>query len=816
MEGQTISHYRVLSEIGRGGMGIVYKAEDIRLHRPVALKFLSQELTRDFDAKQRFIQEARAASSLDHPNICTIYDIDESADGRLFLGMAYYEGEPLNHRLLRGALDPVAAIDIAKQVASGLAKAHEAGIVHRDIKPANLFVTQEGLVKILDFGVAKLVGQVGLTRTDAVLGTLAYMAPEQRHGREADARTDLWSLGIVLCEMLTGQLPFADVPAPGSPGSGKSETEKAIRLVHGAASSGLERVVLRAIQQDPRNRYQSTQEFIRDLEATSGALKQPTRPVRLNRPVTMQAALGALVALLLAGVGLYLWNRNNEPPAPRDASIPQAQPSAVTSQPPRASASSNSLAVLPFTNNSSNPEQEYFADGITDELINQLAKLKPLRVIAHTSAFTFKGSKESVKSIAEQLGVEHVLEGSVSRAGDAVRITAQLIDAQDGFTRWSESYNRRLDDIFAIQDDIARSVAAALRVTLGLKEKEGSVMLGGTADIRAYDLYLSARALLNSVGRGGADQQIVANSLEQIQRAIDRDPKFALAWVLNSHAHDEAQNYFPEDVGTHRARADEAAQRAYALEPNLPEAHLELAFKAAARLEWTAAEAEFAEARALGLSDDQMNQYAFVLANTGHIRRARDLFLSSHASDPLDSTLFLYLMVTYDILGDTTAALEFYDRGKALFPNWTAGDFNALVVLWGRRGLDDARAKSLAAKIPGPVFEAVNRLYGSPQDVLKELKRLYADAAFANPINHMAIAAAAAYFGDEELALRALASASEAMPLYAHKFWQPLFGKVRKLPAFKDFMRSHGFVDYWQRYSWPDQCRPIGTDFTCD
>jgi hypothetical protein len=342
-------------------------------------------------------------------------------------------------------------------------------------------------------------------------------------------------------------------------------------------------------------------------------------------------------------------------------------------------------------------------------------------------------------------------------------------------------------------------------------------MLGGTQDIRAYGLYLSARALLDSVGRGGDDRDSVEQSLEQIGQAIGLDYKFALAWVLKSKAHDAAQIYFPEEVNYHAALAEEAARRARKLAPSLPQAHLELAFKALRRFKWRKAEREFAQA-----SGDDMGQYAYLLVNTGHIRRAHELFSLSQERDSDNANLCMYLIVTNDILGDPKAALGFYSQGLKAFVNplnWPAGHFNALVVMWGQR--DDARAKKLLMQqvppIPGPVFAAVTPAYdASPKDVPKLLDTLYRDPKCAGPLNRMAIAACAAYFGEHELALNALAEACEAVPLYAHKFWQPLFREVRKLDDFKLFMRSHGFLRYWKRYGWPDQCRPTNAGFTCD
>ena len=567
MVGSTISHYKILSELGRGGMGIVYKAQDTKLERPVALKFLAAHAIEDPEHKARFVREAKAAARLDHQNICPVYEIDE-ADGQTFLAMAYLEGQTLKAKIAERPLKLDDALDIAVQTAQGLQAAHENEVVHRDIKPANLMLTEQGQVKIMDFGLAQLADRSQLTRTTTMLGTPAYMSPEQAQRRPTDRRTDIWSLGVVIYEMVTGRLPFEGERQEAVLYAIANEEPERITALRAGLPMELDRIVAKALAKQPDERYPHVDDLLVDLRAlqkVSETTRVKSPPAALAAPLKRWIAAGAL-GLLTLGFGAYLlWH--GLVPSEEDITATRGSREAVSDQ--------KMIAVLPFENLGA-PEDEYFADGMTEEIISRLAALDGLGVISRTSAMQYKESPLSLRQIGEELGVDYVLEGTVrwqrSASGPSqVRVTPQLIRVAEDTHLWAERYNAVLADIFEVQSDIAKQVIEKLDIVL-LEPQRQSLESQPTENLEAYNAYLRANEYFHR-GREVHSGDEVRFAIQMYEEARQLDPTFALAHARQSIAHAWLYVWYVDRTEGRFALAKEAVDRALELDPGLPEAH---------------------------------------------------------------------------------------------------------------------------------------------------------------------------------------------------------------------------------------------------
>jgi len=634
--GLVLSRYRVDERLATGGMGVLYRATDLKLGRRVAIKLLPPQLAANAGAKARFEREARAASALDHPNIATLHDIGEER-GELFIVMALYEGETLEQRLTRGALPVDEAVGILKQVALGLEAAHRSGIVHRDIKPSNVLVTTDGVVKILDFGVAKLKADAlqGMTEVGRTVGTAPYMSPEQLRGEAVDARSDLWSFGVLAYELLSGVSPFKAESIEATMLRVLNDEPPSLGSIPGMPA-WLAVLVRQLLQTNPADRPQSASEVLQRLNATTeGRAARSVVTAELRSQRRRQVLIGVAIAAIFSSAigGTYLYVRRREA---------HNQGGAV-----------KSLVVLPFLNATANADAEYLSDGIAESLIDNLSQIPALQVIARNTAFRYKGKDLDAQKLRSELRVDAALTGRVQQRGDTLLVHADLVNLANGSELWGERYSRRMTDLVALEEDLAKSISDKLRPRLA-PEVQRRVTKLNTENSEAYQLYLRGRYFWNKRTKEGLNQGI-----DCFQRALILDPKYALAYagLADSYTLLGFYSYAPKKETSELAEA--AAQKAIALDDGLAEAHAALGNIRITNWDWQSAERELK--RAIELNPNYApahNWLGLYWLWVGHPDQAMGEYTRAQQIDPASSVYCANVGTTLCYSGQ-------YDRGIA-------------------------------------------------------------------------------------------------------------------------------------------------------
>jgi len=769
--------YQIIEELGRGGMGRVYKATDTKINEKVALKLIKLEIASDKKTLERFGNELRIARKIVHKNVGRMYDINEDK-GTHYITMEYVSGQDLRGLIRQsGKLGVETALSIAKQVCDGLAEAHKTGVIHRDLKPSNIMIDREGNVRIMDFGIARSLKEKGITGAGVMIGTPEYMSPEQAEAKEVDQRSDLYSLGAILYEMVTGRVPFEGDTALSIAMRHKGETPKDPKEYNAQIPDDLSQLILKCLEKDKDSRFQNAGEIQSELENIEKGIPTTDRAIPRRKPLTSKEitvtfglkklVIPALVVIALVIIGVIIWQF-----------LPKKETVTLISNKP-------SVAVLPFVDLSPQEDQAYFCDGLADEIINRLTKIENLRVPARTSSFSFKGKEIDIQEIGVKLDVENVLEGSIRRSGNRLRITVQLIKVDDGYPIWSERYERDMEDVFSLQDEISLAIVDKLKIKL-LGEEKAELVTRHTQNLEAYNLFLKGRYFWN---KRTADD--IKKAIDYFEQAIKLDSNYALAYAALADSYGLLPFYtsiLPKEAFT---KAKSAVMKALDIDETLAEAHSALGFiKMYYDWDWEAAETEFK--RAVQTKPGYVTAhhwYAEYLSWMGRHEEAIEEIRRAQELDPLSLLINYIKAYVFFYARQYERAIEQCQKTLELDPNFhmpyatigrvylAKGMYEEAIVAFQKSG--DKTYLGFAYALADKRDEALA--------ILEEMKGQWK----RGDIRALPIARVYVSLGEENLALEWLQKSLERRePRMVLLKVDPRFDKLRSNPRFKTLLKK--------------------------